>query len=181
MSFRSTLAYSAVIASVFVAVCGAARAESGAAAQKIKRTEIISADNWTITCVTPDKPGARRACSADLKIVQTDQASNASRVVFNWIVGKEGAKPTSVIVVPTGVLIAPGIGLKVGEKKLKPLPYVLCQPDRCEATLEIDEGLAKLLSSQEKAEFSVTGANGAVARFAANLKGFEEAWTAIGK
>lgn len=152
-----------------------------APAVSIKHTEIIVAENWTITCLTPASPKATQACSADLKIFQTDKATNAHRVVFSWVLGKEGAKPTSVVIVPTGVLIADGVNVKVGERPAKTLPFKLCQPDHCEASLSIDESLAKAFSTQSAAEFSVTGSNGAVAKFTANLKGFAEAWAAVVK
>ena len=152
-----------------------------AIAPKIKRTEIILAENWTVTCVTADRPGAKRSCSADLKIMQVNPATNVPRTIFTWLLGKESGKLTSVIIVPTGVLIAPGVAMKAGDRRARTLPFTLCQPDHCEASLDIDEALAKALSSEESADFSVTGVNGAVAKFSANLKGFDEAWALLGK
>jgi hypothetical protein len=60
-------------------LAGAAPATDGAvlAHARIKRTEIVAADNWTVTCLTTEQRNGRRQCSADLKIYQTDGANGA--------------------------------------------------------------------------------------------------------
>ena len=140
---------------------------------KIKRTEIIAADNWTVTCTVADQPNAKRRCSAELRILKTD--NNQQIVVFAWVVAMQDTKPTSVISVPSGVLIAPGVQMKIDDKEPKSFAFVACQPDHCESFIPLDEATVKTLVAATTAEFTVTASNGNTAKFTANVKGFEEA------
>lgn len=163
----------------FGAAAEAPKPEPSASPVKIKRTEIVAADNWTVTCTTADQPNAKRRCSAELRIAQTE--NGAQRVVFTWIVALQDGKPTSVVSAPSGVLIAPGVQMKVGDKDAKSYPFTLCQPDHCEAVIALDEASVKALLSASNADFFVVAVNGASVKFSAALKGFDEAWPMISK
>jgi invasion protein IalB len=147
--------------------------EQTPAAVKIKRTEIIAADNWTVTCTVADQPNAKRHCSAELRILKTE--NNQQIAVFAWIVALQDAKATSAISVPSGVLIGPGVQMKVDDKEPKSFVFNACQPDHCEVLIPLDEATVKSLLSATTAEFTVTASNGNSAKFTANVKGFEEA------
>ena len=165
-----------------VGCAGAAEApkpEPSVAPVKIKRTEVVAADNWTVTCTTADQPNAKRRCSAELRIAQTE--NGAQRVVFTWIVALQDGKPTSVVSAPSGVLIGPGVQMKVGDKDAKSYPFTLCQPDHCEAVIPLDEASIKALLAASSADFFVVAVNGASVKFSAALKGFDEAWPMIAK
>jgi len=146
---------------------------------KIKRTEIIAADNWTVTCTVLDQPNAKRRCSAELRIAQTE--NNAPRVVFTWIVALQDGKPTSVISAPSGVLIGPGVKMKVGDKEERTLNYSLCQPDHCEAIAPLDESTVKALQAATTTDFTVVAVNGSAVKFTATLNGFNEAFALVTK
>ena len=146
---------------------------------KVKRTEITAADNWSITCTLLDQPNAKRRCSAELRIIETE--NNAQRVVFTWIVALRDGKLTSVVSTPSGVLIVPGVKMKVGDRDEKALSYSLCQPDHREAVAPLDELVIKLLTSAGTAEFTIIAVNGNGLKFTANLKGIEEALSSVTK
>jgi invasion protein IalB len=154
-------------------------AAAPAAPPKVQRTEVISAGNWTVTCAQTDPPGAKRRCSAVLKIAQ-DQ-NNAQRVVFTWLVGVQDGKTLSVVSIPPGILIDPGVGVKVGANEGRKFNYSLCQPDHCEAVIPLDDALAKQLAASPTAEASVVAANGSTVKFAVNLTGFEQALAEVTK
>lgn len=79
------------------------------------------------------------------------------------------------------MLIAPGVQFKLKGHDAKRLPFSVCAPDHCEAVVNIDKAVAKILATSKTAEFSVTGSNGGVANFTVTLDGFEEAWDAVSK
>lgn len=157
------------------------KAGEGGAAPKIKRTEIIAAENWTITCTVLDQPGAKRRCSSELRLAQTESNSSAPRVVFTWIVGMQDGKPMSGISVPSGVMIAPGVQVKIGEKEPRTYSFLLCQPDHCEALMPLDESVTKALLAASSAEFTVIAVNGSPVKFNAGLKGIEESLAMVSK
>jgi invasion protein IalB len=147
---------------------------------KIRRAETIVDDNWTVTCALTDQSGAKKQCSAVLRIAQADK-NGAQRVVFSWVLGRQENKLESVFSVPPGVLIQPGVEVKIGEKETRKLVYSLCQPDHCESVLPLDEVMVKGLSAASTAEVTIALVNGASAKFTVNMKGFAQALADLGK
>ncbi len=146
---------------------------------KIKRTEILAVDNWTVTCSETDETPSKRRCTADLKIYQTE--NGADRLVFTWIMALQDGKPISILTMPSGVQIPPGAQLKAGDKDPRKAAFSICQPDHCEATLLMDEMLIKDLKAAATTEVSVVAANGNAVRFTVNMKGFAAAVADLGK
>jgi invasion protein IalB len=147
---------------------------------KIRRSETIVDDNWTVTCALTDQSGAKKQCSAVLRIAQTDK-NGAQRIVFFWVLGRHDGKLESIISVPTGVLISPGVEVKIGDKETRKLGYSACQPDHCEAVLPLDEVMVKSLGTAPTTEITIAAVNGATAKFTVNMKGFSQAVADLGK
>ena len=162
-------------------------AEKGAAAPapaqepaKIRRTETIVDDNWTVTCAETDKGGAKKQCSAALRIAQADK-SGAQHVVFTWVLGHQDTKLMSAISVPTGVQIPAGLELKIGDKEARKLGYSVCVPDHCEALLPLEDTIVKSLSAAPTTEITIRAVNGSDLKFSVNMKGFAQALADITK
>jgi invasion protein IalB len=147
---------------------------------KIRRAETIVDDNWTVTCALTDQSGAKRQCSAVLRIAQADK-NGAQRVVFSWVLGRQDGKLESVFSVPSGVLIQPGVEVKIGEKETRKLVFSLCQPDHCESILPLDDLMVKSLSAASSTEVTIYAVNGSTAKFTINMKGFAQALADLGK
>jgi invasion protein IalB len=141
---------------------------------KIRRTETVVDDNWTVTCSLTDQSGAKKQCSAVLRIAQADK-NGAQRIVFSWVLGRPDGKLESVLSVPSGVLIQPGVEVKIGDKETRKLVYSLCQPDHCESVLPLDDVMMKGLSAAATTEVTIYATNGATAKFTVNMKGFSQA------
>ena len=144
---------------------------------KIRRTETVVDDNWTVTCAETDQPNAKPRCVAQLKIVQTE--NNTQRVIFTWVIGAQGGKPVSVLSMPSGVRIPPGVQISGGEKEIQKVSFSICQPDHCEAVVPMDEALVKTLSATQTADVTVYAVNGNAVKFSVNMKGFEQALPAV--
>jgi invasion protein IalB len=147
---------------------------------KIRRSETIVDDNWTVTCALTDQSGAKKQCSAILRIAQTDK-NGAQRVVFTWVLGRQDGKLESVLSLPSGVLIQPGVEIKIGDKETRKLVYSLCAPDHCETVLPLDEVMVKGLSAASTTDVTIYLVNGASAKFTVNMKGFAQALADLGK
>lgn len=141
------------------------------------RTEILTYDNWTVTCRDAADPKEKRVCSAELVISQ--EANNQRRPVFVWILGlnKDGA-PTNLWRFVTGISIAPGLELKFADKSRK-VPISSCEPNFCDATLPIDDAFAKEASALVQAEAIIQAIDGRLITFTINMKGFAQALAAI--
>ncbi len=147
---------------------------------KIRRSETIVDDNWTVTCAQTDQAESKRLCSAALKIAETDKAG-AQRIVFTWVIGHQEGKLASAISVPSGVQIPPGVEIQIGDKEVRKVGYSICMPDHCEALLPLEETVIKSLSAAPTTAITIRAVNGAEAKFTVNMKGFAQALADIGK
>jgi invasion protein IalB len=147
---------------------------------KIRRTETIVDDNWTVTCALTDRGGAKKQCSAILRIAQIEK-DGVQRIVFSWVLGRQDGKLESVFSVPSGVLIQSGVEVKIVEKETRKLVYSLCQPDHCESVLPLDDLMVKSLSFASATEVTIYAVNGTSAKFTVNMKGFTQALADLGK
>ena len=97
------------------------------------------------------------------------------------MLGRQDGKLASVFSVPSGVLIQPGVEVKIGDKETRKLVYSLCQPDHCESVLPLDDAMVKGLSAAPTTEVTIYLVNGTSAKFTVNMKGFSQALVDLGK
>jgi invasion protein IalB len=142
----------------------------------IRRTETIAIEGWTVTC--REVEGAKRACSAELRVLQQD-ANNQPRVIFNWVLGLNEGKPLTFLQVPTGVLIQPGIEIKIASKDIRKVPYTLCDQVKCEAVVAMDEAFIKDISAAAITDIIIQAVDGRSLTFGMNTKGFDRALAEI--
>lgn len=148
-------------------------------APKIVRTETMAYDNWTVSCVYTDQGGAKPDCSAVLRIAE--KINEAPRVIFTWIIASQNNKPVSVLSMPTGVVIGPGIEVKIGAGSVTKYGYSLCAPDHCEAVIPMDVTVTREMKRAETTEATIVGLRGQGVKFTVNMKGFDQALAAVMK
>ena len=79
-----------------------AQAPGSTTAAVSSRTEILTYDNWTVTCRDGRDAKEKRVCSAELNIFQ--EAQGQRRVVFSWAKGrnKDGVPTAARRFLPRG-------------------------------------------------------------------------------
>ncbi|MFO1079085.1 MAG: invasion associated locus B family protein [Reyranellaceae bacterium] len=141
------------------------------------RTEILTYENWTVTCRDATDPKEKRICSAELVISQ--EANNQRRPVFVWILGlNKDNQPANLWRFITGISVQPGLELKFADKSRK-VPISTCEPSFCDATLPVDDAFAKEASALVQAEAVIQTNDGRQITFTINMKGFAQALAAI--
>lgn len=155
----------------------ATAANDSSPAQRIPtRTEILHFENWTVTCNEFTDGPRPRQCSALLQIVQ--QGTN--QPVFSWMIAVDDHKQlVSVMQTPTGVVISPGVELKIGKLPPQKIPYTSCDTGRCVATMNIDANLAREMTTAPTAEAVIQGTQGNVVQFNIQSKGFDRAYAVL--
>jgi invasion protein IalB len=140
------------------------------------RVEILNFENWAVTCNEfADGPKSKR-CSALLQIMQ----QNTNQTVFTWTVGLDEKKQLmAVMQTPTGVVIAPGIELKIGKLAPQKIAFTSCEPGRCVATLPVDANLLREMTTSPTAEAIIQGVQGNAVQFNIQMKGFDRAYAAL--
>jgi invasion protein IalB len=142
------------------------------------RTEILNFENWAVTCNEfADAPRAKR-CSALLQILQ----QNTNQIVFTWTVAMDEHKQlVAVLQTPTGVVIPPGVELRVGKLPPQKIPFASCDPGRCIATATVDANLVREMATSPTAEAVVQGSQGNTVQFNIQMKGFDRAYAVLSR
>lgn len=155
-----------------------AQAPGATAAAVSGRTEILTYDNWTVTCRDGRDPKEKRVCTAELNIFQ--EAQGQRRAVFSWLMGlnKDGALAIALRF-PPGVQIVPGVDLKFADRAPRKIPITSCEPAVCEASTTIDDAFIREASAVIQAEAVIQASDGRQVTFTINMKGFAQAVAAI--
>lgn len=134
------------------------------------RTEIQTFDNWRLTCNDYAETG-KRVCVGQLQAVKRE----TKQPLFSWVIGRnsEGI-PESTMVTPTGVAIARGIDLKLGQAPVRRLYFATCEPSHCTAQVGLDAALRREMTSAETAEVIVYGSTGNNMRLELPLRGVDK-------
>jgi invasion protein IalB len=142
------------------------------------RTEILNFENWAVTCNEfADSPKAKR-CSALLQILQ----QNTNQIVFTWTVALDDRKQlVAIMQTPTGVVIPPGVELRVGKLPSQKIPFASCDPGRCIATTTVDANLLREMTTSPTAEAIIQGSQGNTVQFNIQLKGFDRAYAVLSR
>jgi invasion protein IalB len=142
------------------------------------RTEILNFENWAVTCNEfADSPKAKR-CSAVLQILQ----QNTNQIVFTWTVTMDDRRQLIAIMqTPTGVVIPPGVELRVGKLPSQKIPFASCDPGRCIATTTVDANLLREMTTSPTAEAAIQGSQGNTVQFNIQLKGFDRAYAVLSR
>lgn len=143
-----------------------------------ERMETITYDNWTVSCRDTVDKASKKICSGTLQVI--DQKSR--QVLMAWLVGRDnrGALRT-VIQTPTGVQIPKGLELKLGKATKRTLPFTACEPQRCEASVAIDEGMIKDATAASEVTATIYAVDGRAINFNLMIKGIDQVFAAIGK
>lgn len=140
------------------------------------RTEIQNFDNWSVTCNEFAEPAKRTVCSASLQVVQ----GQSRQVVFVWSVGvTPDKKIAGAIVTPTGVILASGIQLKLGNGGVRKVSYATCEPARCTASVAMDDAFIKEAGVAASAEATIQAVDGRNIKFSFPMKGLDKAVAAL--
>jgi invasion protein IalB len=160
------------------ATAGQAAAQTPTPPQIPTRTEILNFENWSVTCNEfADAPQAKR-CSALLQI----QQQNPNQIVFTWTVAMDEHKQlVAVMQTPTGVVIPPGVELRVGKLPPQKIPFESCDPGRCIATAPVDASLVREMTTSPTAEAAIQGSHGNTVQFNIQMKGFDRAYAVLSR
>jgi invasion protein IalB len=141
------------------------------------RTEILRFDGWIVTCNEFEGP-KRRACSALLQIMQ----EKTNQTVFSWTVGLNNNKQVvSVFQTPTGVVIAPGLELRIGNSPARKIPFATCDNGRCVATTTVDANMLREMTTSPTAQAVIQSEQGKTIEFNIQMNGFDKAYAVLSR
>jgi invasion protein IalB len=129
--------------------------------------------DWVTRCETP--PGAaHEQCAIVLSVVDQDRPN----LILVVIVLNTADRKTRLmrIIAPLGVLLPPGISLRIDNAEAGRLSFLQCLPNGCVAQLAMDEALLDKLKSGKTATLGVFQTPEEGIGMQAPLAGFKEAY-----
>ena len=129
--------------------------------------------DWTTRCETP--PGAaHEQCAIVLSVVDQERP-NLILVVIVLNTADRKARLMRVVA-PLGVLLPPGVGLRIDDADVGRLSFLQCLPNGCVAQLAMDDSLLEKLKNGKTATLGIFQTPEQGVGVQAPLAGFKEAY-----
>jgi invasion protein IalB len=142
----------------------------GVATYNVKAAIVATYDDWRVACPSADtKDGT---CELVTEVVDKQQGSPIARVT---IATDKDKKEMMGFVVPHGVALEAGMGLKVGNNPVKIIQYRTCTQLGCIATAPFDE---KMLKGATDGQVMFATLEGKPIAVPMSLKGYPKALSA---
>ena len=147
-------------------------AEQPEANADARKNTVETFETWTVVCSSAEK----KRCVAQQQLSNpNNQQIIASATVR---LTKDGFAELSVQT-PSGVMLAPGVTLKVDDKETAQAPFVACAPRACEANFKIDQNLINSLAKGKTLSARVQSLRGKDVGIDFQLNGFVKAYAAF--
>ena len=128
--------------------------------------------DWQLVC-KPPPPGAKGETCALVQSVTAEDRSNVGLTVYVQKFSN-GAKVLRVFA-PLGVLLPPGLGLKIDNQDVGNAPFLRCHSFACYAQVVMDDALIAKLKAGKQAVFIIFQTEEAGIGIPISLNGFDKA------
>ena len=128
--------------------------------------------DWQIVC-KPPPPGAKNETCAMVQSVTAEDRSNVGLTVY--VQKFSDGKRVLRVFAPLGVLLPPGLGLKIDDKDVGHAPFVRCHSFACYAQVVLEDPLIDKLKTGKTAVFIIFQTEEAGIGIPISLAGFNQA------
>ncbi|HVY43729.1 MAG TPA: invasion associated locus B family protein [Hyphomicrobiaceae bacterium] len=132
--------------------------------------------DWQVVC-KPPPPGAKNEVCALVQSVTAEDRSNVGLTVY-FQKFSNGTRVLRVFA-PLGVLLPPGLGLKIDDKDVGNAPFLRCHNFACYAQVVAEDKLVEQLKTGKTAVFIIFQTEEAGIGIPISLAGFEQALKAL--
>lgn len=132
--------------------------------------------DWQVVC-KPPPPGSSREVCALVQSVTAEDRNNVGLTIY-YQRFSNGTKVLRVFA-PLGVLLPPGLGLKIDGKDVGHAPFLRCHSFACYAQVVVEPDLVKRLSSGQTAIFIIFQTEEAGIGIPISLAGFSAGAAAL--
>lgn len=163
LQFAGALAWSAL---AFGTYAGSAHAQAGGGTVKAQHGD------WQIVCKSPP-PGAKNEVCALVQSVTAEDRNNVGLTIY-FQKFSNGTRVLRVFA-PLGVLLPPGLGLKIDDRDVGNAPFLRCQNFACYAQVVAEDKLVEQLKNGKTAVFIIFQTEEAGIGIPISLAGFSQA------
>ena len=128
--------------------------------------------DWQIVCKDPP-PGAKNEVCALVQSVTAEDKDNVGLTVY-FQTFSNGTRVLRVFA-PLGILLPPGLGLKIDDKDVGHAPFLRCHTFACYAQVVLEDPLVEQLKNGKTAIFIIFQTEEAGIGIPISLAGFKEA------
>lgn len=132
--------------------------------------------DWQVVC-KPPPPGAKNESCALVQSVTAEDRNNVGLTVY-FQKFSNGTRVLRVFA-PLGVLLPPGLGLKIDDKDVGSAPFLRCHNFACYAQVVAEDKLVEQLKTGKTAVFIIFQTEEAGIGIPISLAGFEKALAAL--
>jgi invasion protein IalB len=132
--------------------------------------------DWQVIC-KPPPPGAKHEICAMVQSVTAEDRNNVGLTVY-FQKFSDGKRVLRVFA-PLGVLLPPGLGLKIDDKDVGHAPFIRCHTFACYAQVTVEEKLIEQLKTGKTAVFIIFQSEEAGIGIPISLAGFDQALAAL--
>ena len=132
--------------------------------------------DWQVVCKDPP-PGAKNGVCALVQSVTAEDKNNIGLTVY-FQKFSNGTRVLRVFA-PLGVLLPPGLGLKIDDKDVGHAPFLRCHNFACYAQVVVEDSLIEQLKTGKTAIFIIFQTEEAGIGIPISLAGFGEALAAL--
>jgi invasion protein IalB len=132
--------------------------------------------DWQVVC-KPPPPGAKNEVCALVQSVTAEDRNNIGLTVY-FQKFSDGKRVLRVFA-PLGVLLPPGLGLKIDDKDVGHAPFVRCHNFACYAQVVVENPLIEQLKNGKTAVFIIFQTEEAGIGIPISLAGFGQALAAL--
>jgi len=132
--------------------------------------------DWQVIC-KPPPPGAKHETCALVQSVSAEDRNNVGLTVY-FQKFSNGTRVLRVFA-PLGILLPPGLGLKIDGKDVGNAPFLRCQNFACYAQVVVEEKLVEQLKAGKSAVFIIFQSEEAGIGIPISLAGFSQALGAL--
>ena len=157
-----------------VVVSASLPTENGSAAEE--GTVKAQHGDWQVVCKDPP-PGAKGETCALVQSVTAEDRNNVGLTVY-FQKFSNGTRVLRVFA-PVGVLLPPGLGLKIDDKDVGHAPFLRCQNFACYAQVVVEDALVEKLKTGKTAVFIIFQSEEAGIGIPISLAGFAQALAAL--
>lgn len=126
--------------------------------------------NWQMRCHA-GAVGDKKSCVGVLEVIDAKK----HQLILGWLMGLNGKGGiTSTFQTPTGVLVARGVDLQLGNSAVRHLDYSACGANGCEASLVMDDSMIADAEAADQAKITLYAANGKAVNLGIPVKGVNQ-------
>jgi invasion protein IalB len=147
----------------------------GVTTYNVHQASIAAYDDWRVACPASETKDA--SCELSTDVVDKSQGT-ANAVARATITTDKDGKQVLGFVLPYGVALEAGMGLKVGKDPVKIIQYRTCNTVGCIATTAFDDALSNSLKGTDDASVMFAGLDGKPVSVPMSFKGYQQSLAA---